>query len=60
MPYFDELNLDVAAVNLNVKSETKWRFGSFSNPDAALRAEAVYYLKRAMDCAAELGSKSLN
>jgi len=48
-------NLDVATVNLNVKSEEKWRFGSFSSPDASTRKEAVKYLKIAMDCAAELG-----
>lgn len=48
-------NLEVSTVNLNVKSEEKWRFGSFSNPDAKIRKEAVKYLKEAMDCAAELG-----
>ena len=29
-------NLDVSTVNLNVKSEEKWRFGSFSNPDPVI------------------------
>ncbi|MBD3242946.1 MAG: TIM barrel protein [Chitinivibrionales bacterium] len=48
-------NLGVAAVNLNVKSEDKWRFGSFTNPDPGIRAEAVDYLRRAMDIAADLG-----
>ena len=47
--------LGVAAVNLNVKSEEKWRFGSFSSPDPEVRKEAVSYLTRAMDAAAELG-----
>lgn len=50
-----QYNLGVSAVNLNVKGEEKWRFGSFSNPDAKIRKEAVTYLKKAMDCAAELG-----
>ncbi len=50
-----ERNLGVAAVNLNVKAEQKWRFGSFSSPDPAVRKEAVRYLKAAMDAAAELG-----
>jgi xylose isomerase len=48
-------NLGVAAVNLNVKAEEKWRFGSFSNPNPEIRKAAVAYLKNAMDCAAELG-----
>jgi len=50
-----ERNLGVAAVNLNVKGEEKWRFGSFSSPDPGVRSEAVEYLKTAMDAAAELG-----
>ena len=48
-------NLGVSTVNLNVKGEEKWRFGSFSSPDSAVRKEAVNYLKTAMDCAAQLG-----
>lgn len=48
-------NLGVSTVNLNVKGEEKWRFGSFSNPNPAIRKEAVKYLKTAMDAAAELG-----
>jgi len=48
-------NLGVSTVNLNVKGEEKWRFGSFSRPDLKIRKEAVTYLKTAMDCAAELG-----
>ncbi len=50
-----DCGLGVAAVNLNVKSEEIWRFGSFSNPDASIRAKAVAYMKSAMDHAAELG-----
>lgn len=48
-------NLGISTINLNVKSEIKWRFGSFSCPDRSTRQEAVQYLKIAMDCAAELG-----
>lgn len=44
----------VSAVNLNVKSARKWRAGSFSAPDARVRADAVSDLKTAMDLAAEL------
>ncbi|SCH32708.1 Xylose isomerase [uncultured Ruminococcus sp.] len=46
--------LGVSTVNLNVKGEEKWRYGSFSNPDPKIRREAVEALKRAMDHAAAL------
>ena len=45
--------LAVSAVNLNVKSQKKWQTGSFTAPDACLRAEAVADMKIAMDLAAE-------
>ncbi|OUM89027.1 sugar phosphate isomerase/epimerase family protein [Parageobacillus thermoglucosidasius] len=48
--------LPVSAVNLNVKGEAKWRYGSFTNPNPEIRAEAVQYLKTAADLAAELGT----
>ncbi len=48
--------LPVSAVNVNVKSEAKWRRGSFTNPDPLIRAEAVKYVQTAMDLAAELGT----
>ena len=54
-----QYNLGVSTVNLNVKSEDIWRFGSFSNPDAKIRKKAVEYLKTAMDCAAELGCNTV-
>lgn len=48
--------LPISAVNLNVKGESKWRRGSFTAPDARIRAEAVSYMKTAMDLAAELNT----
>lgn len=51
-----EFGLQVAAVNLNVKADEKWRYGSFTNPDAKIRADAVADLKTSMDLAAELGA----
>jgi xylose isomerase len=51
--------LAVSAVNVNVKSEDVFRAGSFTNPDAAVRALSVQYLKTAMDMAAELGAGML-
>lgn len=52
-------DLQVSAVNLNVKTEDKWRTGSFSSPNPEIRSEAVAYLKRAMDCAVELGCNTV-
>jgi xylose isomerase len=49
-------DLTVASVNLNVKKEAMFRHGSFTHRDAAVRAESVEWLKRAMDTAAELGA----
>jgi xylose isomerase len=51
----DDAGLDISAVNVNVKSEAKFLFGSFSNPKEESRQEAIKYLKYGMDCAAELG-----
>lgn len=48
--------LKVAAVNLNVKADEVWRYGSFTNPDAEVRAKAVTDLKTSMDLAADLGA----
>lgn len=51
-----ETGLPVSAVNLNVKSEKKWQAGSFTNPQADLRKQAVADMKAAMDLASELGT----
>lgn len=49
-----QYGLEPACINLNVKGEDKWRFGSFSSPVAATRREAVRYFKECLDIAAEL------
>ncbi len=51
-----DAGLSVSAVNLNVKSAKKWQTGSFTSPDAGLRADAVADLKTAMDLTVELGA----
>ena len=48
--------LAVSAVNLNVKGDDCYRAGSFTNPDAKVRAHAVAEMKTALDLAAELGA----
>lgn len=51
----DDYGMGVAALNVNVKSEPKWLYGSISSPDPLVRKEAVEYLKTGLDYAAELG-----
>lgn len=52
--------LAVSAVNVNVKSEDKFRAGSFTSTDAGLRAESIAYLTTAMDLAADLGANMIS
>ena len=56
VPAMKASGLNVSAVNVNVKSENKFRNGSVTSPDAGIRSEAVQYLKIAMDIAADLGA----
>lgn len=51
-----DANLVVAAVNLNVKTDPLWRYGSFTAPDPAVRGRAVSDLKTAMDLASEMSA----
>jgi xylose isomerase len=44
----------VAAVNLNVKADAKWRNGSFTAADKEIRRDAIRDLKTCMDLAADL------
>ena len=54
IPAVKSSGLAVSAVNVNVKSEDKFRLGSFTNPDPGIRREAIGYLKAGMDAAIEL------
>lgn len=51
----DNYGLEVSTVNLNVKGEDCFRFGSFSSPYKESRKKAIEMLKTSMDAAAELG-----
>jgi xylose isomerase len=53
------LNLAVAAVNVNVKSDPGFESGSITSPDERLRAKATEYLKNAKDAAARLGAERI-
>ena len=51
----ENYGMGVAALNVNVKGEPKWVYGSISSPDPAVRKEATEYMKTGLDYAAELG-----
>ena len=51
-----EMGLEFAAVNANIKKETKWVPGALSRPDASLRAGAIEIIKKAKDYAKEVGA----
>ncbi len=55
-----ESGLRVSAVNVNVKGEARWRHGSFTSPDPAVRAAAVQYVRTGMDLAVELGANMVH
>ncbi|MCL1830015.1 MAG: sugar phosphate isomerase/epimerase [Oscillospiraceae bacterium] len=55
----DNYGMAVAALNVNVKSELKWQYGSISSPKAEIRKEAVEYIKTGLDYAAELGTNKV-
>lgn len=48
-------NLEVAIINLNVKGDDAFKFGSFSSPDPEVRKKAVEFMKNSMDLAEEFG-----
>ena len=47
--------LEVSAVNVNVKADRVFSEGALSSPDAAVRAKAVDFIKRAKDYAQAIG-----
>ncbi len=55
----DNYGMGVAALNVNLKGEPKWLFGSISSPDAATRKEAATYIKNGLDIAAGMGCDKL-
>ena len=49
-------NLEVAAINVNVKAEPELRNGGVTSTEAAVRAKAVQFIKDAKDFAADVGA----
>lgn len=49
-------NLNVAAVNVNVKAEPEFRNGGLTSTDPAIRAKAVQFIKDSKDFASQTGA----
>ncbi|MFT5697362.1 MAG: xylose isomerase [Desulforhopalus sp.] len=49
-------NLEVAAINVNVKAEPEFRNGGLTSLDPEIRAKAVQFIKNAKDFAADVGA----
>ncbi len=49
-------NLQLAAINVNVKAEPEFRNGGLTSVDPAIRAKAVQYIKDSKDFAAAVGA----
>ncbi len=47
--------LACSSVNVNIKGETRFYMGSLTSPDRNIRAEAIQWIKEAMDIAPEMG-----
>jgi xylose isomerase len=54
--WVDELGLNFAAINANIKKETKWVPGAISRPDRNLRKGAIEIIKGAKDYAKAVGA----
>jgi xylose isomerase len=52
-------DLNIAAVNVNVKAEPEFRNGGLTSRDKAVRAKAVRFIKEAKDFAAAVGANKV-
>lgn len=53
------LKLEVAAINVNVKSDREFVAGGLTSPDPAVRRKALDYIRRGKECALALGAKQI-
>lgn len=53
------LHLEVAAVNVNIKSDPEFVRGSVGSPDPDVRRKAIEYMKRGKDAAVVLGASQV-
>lgn len=58
--FLDEVGLDCSIVTPIMASHPAWGRGSLSNPDPAIRREAIQRIKEAMDASVDLGARQIN
>jgi xylose isomerase len=51
-----QYNLACSSVNVNIKAESKFHLGALTSRDPGIRGEAVAYVKKGMEVAAQLGT----
>jgi len=56
----DEVGLKLGVVEPDIYTESRFKNGSFSNPDAKIRRAAIERVKGTMDAAVEAGSPDMN
>jgi xylose isomerase len=54
--HLDRFKLEVSAVNVNIKADPDFVYGSLTSPDPKVRAKAVDFIKGAKDYAAAIGA----
>ncbi len=54
--WIKEYNLEIAAINVNIKKELEWVPGALSRPDRGIRNRAVAMIKKAKDYAKAVGA----
>ncbi|MEM1997683.1 MAG: TIM barrel protein [Candidatus Bathyarchaeia archaeon] len=55
-----KLNIETSNVNVNMFTDPRWKLGSVTHPNKAVREKALEILLQAADIAKELGSPSLS
>ena len=55
----DKYQLNIAALNVNIKAEPEFRAGGISNLDRTVRQKAVDFIKRAKDFAQAIGANKV-
>ncbi len=54
--WMDDVNLNFAAINVNIKKEAEWVPGALSRPDKGIRDRAVEMIKKGKDFAKAVGA----
>ena len=58
--FANDCGLSIAALAPNVTGDKRWAQGALTNPDRALRSEAIVRVRESLACAASLGVDTVN